>query len=129
MDQTQNRKNGWKIVLGVFLFLVVFIGLLFGIEYLFTKRDIKKENTTITSPWKKSVEKRFQKNNAEHKIINARLDKHADAISDLQLQIDGIKNGKTELSKTENLEAKKEQPKKVNKYQKGWDYKDFPENW
>lgn len=127
-----NGRQIAGVVGGVILLLIIFLLGLRIFTNIFSPSPKKVEKVETVSKnsntqWKKSVEKRFQKNNTEHKIINSRLDKHADAISDLQSQIDSLREKPKEG--TEIVELKKEQPKKKNKYKKGWDFRDFPENW
>ncbi|MFA5870796.1 MAG: hypothetical protein WC842_02825 [Candidatus Paceibacterota bacterium] len=120
----ENGVSKGRIFFGSAIVIII-LGLLFAWIFGAFASSVPVETTkrvTQTQSWKKSVdkilfnhEKRIAKLEKKDKEQDFRLDKHADAISDLQEQINGIN-----------------QPKKENKYKKGWDcpdYPDFPENW
>jgi len=135
-NQTQNRKNGWKIALGVFASLVVFICLLFLIEKAFfggeTKEKSKIVNTekqAFSPSWKKKVDKTLNNHGARINDLEDRVDRNANAITDLQSQVNEWKNGKEQKSEVNQTE----QPLEKNKYQKGWNEKkkpvDYKDSW
>ena len=134
--ENQNRKKVLKITGFVILFLALFIGALFLGEYLLSSNSEnstqKKEQVEAPSSREKAVnkrldnhEKRIVKLEKHAKITDKRLDLHADAIGDLQEQINKLKD-KPEKKMEADADT---QPQKENKYKKGWDYQDFPENW
>jgi|GEM_PF-2928519 len=93
----------------------------FATWWIMKPSQVLDKQSVYYSSKKGSVEERFKKNDTEHRAINSRLDKHAEAIGDLESQIQDLH---TEKSEEGELKVAPRQ-----KYAKGWDYIDFPENW
>jgi uncharacterized protein HemX len=125
----ENGVSKGRVFLGSAMVIIV-LGLLLALVFgVFTSDPVKKTKKvtamqTQTKSWKKSVDKTLTNHEKRIRDLEGRMDKHADAISDL---------ANSQLGTDKPIQEPKkeaEKPSKLKKYiSKGWDYKDFPENW
>ncbi|RJQ26044.1 hypothetical protein C4565_07450 [Candidatus Parcubacteria bacterium] len=119
------------IVIGVLVLLGIFAAAIYFLDSPTTKVEPKNKVETVkkVSPSiRKQLdnhEKEIQAGKKKDKEQDFRLNKHAEAISDLEQRLNELK---TDSSSTRS-DSSSEKKSKIRKYTKGWDFKDFPENW
>lgn len=139
MDTKSNTKNkALRVTAAIIFGLTVVIACIFLFTNIFSgsptqtpdqgknkkEQQIVKKKAPPLPSWRKEVERRLKKNDTDHKIIDSRLDRHADAIDYLENEINKVKEEKKEISKEVKPNSGIQK-----KFTKGWDFKDFPENW
>lgn len=121
------------IVIGVLVLLGIFAAAIYFLDSPTTSRVESKnkiETVKKTTPSIKRQledhETRIKKGEKKDREQDFRLDKHANAISDLESRLNGLI---TDSSFVPSDSTSIKTGKKIRKYTKGWDFKDFPENW
>jgi len=134
-----NGRQIAGVVGGVILLLILFILGLYCFTNIFSPSPKKVENKIETiskdshTQWKKRVDKTLKNHEERLTGVEERQEKDANAITDIQSQLDDLKGEKTEKTEIEEPEVStKEKPK--NKYPEGWNsrkttYKRFPQNF
>ncbi|TSC52187.1 MAG: hypothetical protein LiPW41_398 [Parcubacteria group bacterium LiPW_41] len=129
-----------QVVAGVILVLALFVFGLYCLTNIFSPSSKEVENKKIETvsknshtQWKKKVDKTLKNHEERITGVEERQEKDADAITDLQSQINDLKGEKPEKNEIEEPEVDaKEKPK--SKYPEGWNskkttYKRFPQNF
>ena len=129
-----NRRTV-SVILGVILLLALFVVAIYYFGFSTTKNVEPKSKVGTVKKVAPSVrerldnhEKRLQAREKKDREHDFRLNKHAEAISDLEKQLNEFKDSSVTKDSGKIAEKRKKE-KKPQKYYPGWDYKDFPENW